>query len=142
MRRMRLGGTTIARTQYVGPPRIDTELRVVFFPYQNSPTTWDAATLTSTVVELSGATAIDGGGALPLVRPDPSGHLAEALGPGVDVFCCHDVLHAGWHGAPSAIDLADARLVVRQGQLLISSHHVAVLEPFTPLFKLWAVRDE
>lgn len=134
-------GSTFELTHYEGPPRLDGELSVLFFPYSISPTTWDAATLTSSVVQFSGTSALDGGWALSLVRPDPSGHLGEAVGPGLYLFYCRDRLHAQWFGGRS-IDLADARLLVRQGQLILSSRHGTAAEPFTQTLRLWAVRPE
>jgi len=135
-------GTSIALTDYVGPPRVDADLGVVFFPYRIAPTTWDASTLTGAAVEMSGTTALDGGWALSLVKPDASGHLAEALGAGLCVFHAHAPLRATWPGAPAAISVPAARIVVRDGQLLITTRHASATEPFVETFRLWAVRSE
>lgn len=137
----KFNGNSFDLTAYVGPPRLDTGLNIVFFPYTISPSKLDAATLSNDAATFSGMTALEGGWALSLVKPDLSGHLGEALGPGTIVFYCHDVVHVKWPGAPGAIDLPALRLVVSQGQLLITTLHGSVSSPLTQTIRLWAVRS-
>jgi hypothetical protein len=137
----KFNGNSFDLTAYVGPPRLDAGLNIVFFPYTISPSKLDSATLSSDAATFSGMTALEGGWALSLVKPDLSGHLGEALGPGTIVFYCHDVVHVKWPGAPGTIDLPALRLVVSQGQLLITTLHGSVSSPLTQTIRLWAVRS-
>lgn len=138
----KFNGNSFDLTAYVGPPRLDTELNIVFFPYTISPPKLDAATLSSDAATFSGTTALEGGWGLSLVKPDSSGHLGEALGPGIFVFYCHDVVRVKWPSAPGSIDLPALRLVVSQGQLLIATRHGSVSAPLTQTIRLWGVRAE
>ncbi len=138
----KFNGNSFDLTAYAGPPRLDTELNIVFFPYAISPSTLDAAILSSDAATFSGMTALEGGWALSLVKPDSSGHLGEALGPGIFVFYCHDVVSVKWPSAPGAINLPALRLVVSQGQLLITTRHGSVSAPLTQTIRLWGVRAE
>ena len=138
----KFAGNQFDLTAYVGPPRVDADLNILFFPYTISPTNLDSSTLSTDVVTYSGTTALNGGWALSLVQPDATGHLGEALGPGLFVFYCHDLLHASWPGSPGPVDLPDARLVVRQGQILVTTRHGTVNRGLSEKLLLWGVRAE
>jgi hypothetical protein len=86
----KFSGNQFDLTAYVGPPRVDTDLNILFFPYTISPTSLDASTLSTDAATFSGTTGLDGGWGLSLVQPDPLGQLGEALGPGLFVFYCRD----------------------------------------------------
>ncbi|HVE87030.1 MAG TPA: hypothetical protein VND93_29440 [Myxococcales bacterium] len=133
------GGRTLAVTGLAEPPELDAEPSVVLFPGAVSPGDWDAAALPSPLARFSGTTAIDGGWALPLVRPGPSSP-SEATGPGMYLFHCRDPLQARWKGAPAEVSLAGARLIVRQGQVSLSSRHGAAPPGFAQTFRVWAAR--
>jgi hypothetical protein len=138
----KFAGNQFDLTHYVGPPRVDADLGILFFPYTISPTNLDASTLSTDVATFSGTTGLDGGWALSLVQPDSLGHLGEALGPGFFVFYCRDLLRVTWPGALGPADLADARLIVRQGQLLLTTRHGTVGRGFSQRILLWALRPE
>ena len=141
------GSATFAGNHFVfsgynPPPRFDGDLNIFFFPYTVSPVELDAATLTTAAAQFAGATGVEAGWAISLVQPDPSGHLGEALSPGMYVFYCQDVIQVTWEGSPAAADLVDARVIVRQDQLLLSTRHGNASVPFTETIRLWAVRSE
>ena len=138
----KFAGNQIDLKPYAGPPRVDTDLNVLFFPYTISPTNLDAGTLSTDVAAFSGTTVLDGGWALSLVQLDSLGHLGEALGPGFFVFYCRDVLHVTWPGASASVALAEVRLIVRQGQLLLTTRHGSVDRGFSQRILLWSVRPE
>jgi hypothetical protein len=138
----KFAGNQFDLTPYVGPPRVDTDLNILFFPYTIAPTNLDASTLSTDVATFSGTTGLDGGWALSLVQPDALGHLGEALGPGLFVFYCRDVLHVTWTGAPGPVDVSNARLIVRQGQVLLTTRQGTVDRGFSQRILLWGVRPE
>jgi hypothetical protein len=136
----KFSGNQFDLTAYVGPPRVDTDLNILFFPYTISPTSLDASTLSTDAATFSGTTGLDGGWGLSLVQP--LGQFGEALGPGLFVFYCRDLLHGTWPGAPGPVDMADARLIVRQGQLLLTTRHGTVDHGFSQRILLWCLRPE
>jgi len=139
---VKFAGNQFDLNPYVGPPRVDNDLNILFFPYTIAPTNLDAGTLSTDVATFSGTTDLAGGWALSLVQPDPLSHLGEALGPGFFVFYCHDVLHVSWPGAPGPVELVNARLIVRQGQILLTSRQGTVDREFSQRILLWGVRPQ
>lgn len=136
------GGSSIALDPYVGPPAPDAELDVVMFGSTLTPATWDASTLSGPAATFTGRTGISGGWSLPLVRPDATGHLGEASTPGVFVFTCADPLRVQWSGSARQVELDATRVVVRAGQVILSSRHGSAVEQFSMTMRLWATRPD
>ncbi len=134
-------GETVKFTKFDSTITAQPALEAVLFGYALTPKKLDVGPLSSAVVTLEGETPISGGWALTLTQPLEPDRPGEALGPGFYLLLAQEPITARWPGASGPVQLDQATLTLRAGQLSLGSRQATATPRMEQTLELYALRS-
>lgn len=135
-------GQTVKFTKFQSTITAQPALEAVLFAYQLSPKQLDMGALTNELLTLEGEPAISGGWALTLTQLADPEAPGEAIGSGFYLLFAQNPVTARWPGVSAPVQLAQATLTLREGQLTLGCGQTVASPPVEQTLELYALRPE